>query len=54
LMHRWLRKVAYRAALSPLLFIQAALLVVIFALLTVSYQTIKAATADPVKSLKYE
>jgi putative ABC transport system permease protein len=53
-MHRWLQKFAYRAALSPLLFLLASLLVLTFALLTVSYQTVKAATADPVKSLKYE
>jgi putative ABC transport system permease protein len=53
-MHRWLQKFAYRAALSPLLFLSASLLVLAFAILTVSYQTVKAATADPVKSLKYE
>jgi putative ABC transport system permease protein len=53
-MHRWLEKFAYRAALSPLPFLLASLLVLAFALLTVSYQTVKAAMADPVKSLKYE
>lgn len=53
-MHRWLQKFAYRAALSPLLFLTASLVVLAFAILTVSYQTVKAATADPVKSLKYE
>lgn len=53
-MHRWLQKFAYRAAVSPGPFILTSLLVFGFALLTVSYQTIKAATADPVKSLKYE
>ena len=54
LMHRWLQKFAYRAAVSPWPFILTSLLVFVFALLTVSYQTIKAATTDPVKSLKYE
>ena len=53
-MHRWLQKFAYRAALSPWPFVLTSVLVFGFALLTVSYQTIKAATADPVKSLKYE
>ncbi len=53
-MHRWLQKFAYRAALSPLLFLSASLAILAFALLTVGYQTVKAATADPVKSLKYE
>jgi len=54
LMHRWLQKFAYRAAVSPWPFVLTSLLVVAFALITVSYQTVKAATADPVKSLKYE
>lgn len=53
-MHRWLQKFAYRAALSAGPFLLTSILVFVFALLTVSYQTIKAATADPVKSLKYE
>jgi len=53
-MHRWLQKFAYRTPLSPAPFLLASLLVLAFALLTVSYQTVKAATADPVKSLKYE
>jgi len=53
-MHRWLQKFAYRAALTPWPFLLTSLFVFAFALLTVSYQTVKAATADPVKSLKYE
>jgi putative ABC transport system permease protein len=53
-LHAWLQRFAYRAAMSPWTFVLTALLVFAFALLTVSYQTIKAATADPVKSLKYE
>ncbi|HDT14340.1 MAG TPA: FtsX-like permease family protein, partial [Candidatus Aminicenantes bacterium] len=53
-MHRWLQKFAYRTALSPLLFLGASFIVLVFALLAVSCQTVKAAAADPVKSLKYE
>jgi putative ABC transport system permease protein len=53
-MHRWLQKFAYRAALTPWPFLLTSLFVFAFALLTVSYQTVKAATANPVKSLKYE
>ena len=53
-LHTWLQKFAYRAGMSPWTFILTSLLVFAFALLTVSYQTIKAATANPVKSLKYE
>jgi len=54
LMHRWLQKFAYRVALSAWPFLLTSLLVLAFALLTVSYQTIKTAMADPVKSLRYE
>ena len=53
-MHRWLQKFAYRTALSPLSFLAASFVVLAFALLTVSYQTVKAATVHPVQSLKYE
>jgi putative ABC transport system permease protein len=53
-LHTWLQKFAYRAGMSLWTFILTSLLVFAFALLTVSYQTIKAATANPVKSLKYE
>jgi hypothetical protein len=36
------------------MFVLAAVLAITFASLTVSYQSIKAAIADPVKSLRYE
>ncbi len=53
-LHTWLQRFAYRTGLSPWTFVLTSLLVFAFALLTVSYQTIRAATANPVKSLKYE
>ncbi len=53
-LNAWLRKFAYRADLSVGAFVLTSVLVFVFSLLTVSYQTVKAATADPVKSLKYE
>ncbi len=53
-LNTWLRKFAYRADLSVGAFLLTSFLVFAFALLTVSYQTIRAATANPVKSLKYE
>jgi len=53
-MNRWLEDFAYRTDMNPLLFIFAAALSFIIALLTVSYQSIKAALTNPVKSLKYE
>ena len=53
-MKKWLQKFAYQAGLSVWTFIFASILVLIIALLTVSYQTVKAAVANPADSLKYE
>ena len=53
-MERWLEGFAYRIELGPALFLFTGSLVLLVALLTVSYQSIKAALADPVKSLRYE
>lgn len=50
----WLNDFAYRIALSPDLFILAGVIVLVIALLTVTYQGIRAAQMDPVKSLRYE
>jgi len=51
---RWLDNFAYRISVDPRHFLIAGLAVLLIALLTVSYQSIRAATADPVKSLRYE
>ena len=51
---RWLQGFAYRAPITILTFVLAALLSLLVALLTVSYQSIKAARANPVDSLRYE
>jgi putative ABC transport system permease protein len=53
-MHKWLRSFAYRVDLGIKVFILSGLAAVCIALLTVGYQTIKAATANPVDSLRYE
>ena len=53
-MNKWLQDFAYRTPLSPLIFLAAGTAAVIIALLTTSYQAVKAAFTDPVKSLKYE
>jgi putative ABC transport system permease protein len=53
-MNKWLQNFAYRIELSVWLFIASALLAFIIALLSVAYQAVKAATANPVKSLRYE
>ncbi|HTH57833.1 MAG TPA: ABC transporter permease [Cyclobacteriaceae bacterium] len=50
----WLADFPYRIGLSPLMFLGAALVAVVIAGLTVSYQSLKAANAKPVNSLRYE
>ncbi|UCE41067.1 MAG: ABC transporter permease [Candidatus Aminicenantes bacterium] len=53
-MNKWLQNFAYRIDLSVWIFLLSGLAAFIIALLTVSYQSIKAATANPVDSLRYE
>jgi len=53
-MDKWLQNFAYRTELSVWPFIISGLAAFCIALLTVSYQSIKAATANPVDSLRYE
>jgi len=52
--NQWLQKFAYRTTLDPMLFVWTALIAITITLLAVGYQTIRAATADPVNSLRYE
>jgi putative ABC transport system permease protein len=54
LMNRWLADFAYHIHLGIGVFLLTGLLVLFIALATVSYQSIKAALANPVKSLRYE
>ncbi len=53
-MQRWLRNFAYHTSLDIASFFIAAATAFIVALITVSFQTIKAAASDPVNSLRYE
>ena len=53
-MHNWLQDFAYRINISWWIFIAAGFLAVIIALGTISFQAIKAAIANPVKSLRTE
>jgi putative ABC transport system permease protein len=53
-MHRWLQRFAFRPGISFWSFLLASVVVLIIALLTVSYQTIRAARSDPVDLLRYE
>jgi putative ABC transport system permease protein len=52
--NRWLQNFAYRTHISWWIFLMAGLISVAIALLTVSFQAIKAALANPVKSLRTE
>ncbi len=53
-MNLWLQSFAYKINLNWWLFIVSGGIVLLIALLTVGMQAIKAATANPVKSLRYE
>jgi putative ABC transport system permease protein len=53
-MHKWLQGFAYKVSVSWWMFAVAGVLSIIIALLTVSFQAIKAALANPVKSLRSE
>lgn len=53
-MHKWLQDFAYRINIDWWVFVLAAFIALLIALLTVSVQAIKAALANPVKSLRSE
>lgn len=53
-MQRWLEDFAYRVDLGAGVFALAGTLALVVAVLAVGYHAVRAATADPVKSLRYE
>jgi ABC-type antimicrobial peptide transport system permease subunit len=53
-MHSWLQDYTYRVPIHWWVFAASCLLSVLIALLTVGYQAIRAATSNPVKSLRTE
>ena len=53
-MHNWLQDFAYRISISWRVFVFAAIIAIAIALVTVCFQSIKAALANPVKSLRTE
>jgi len=53
-MDRWLENFAYRTELSWWIFILAGLMALVIAMVTVSWQSWRAATRNPVESLRYE
>ena len=54
LLQRWLTEFPYHTALQPFTFISALLILLALTMFTVSFHTIRAALANPVKSLKSE
>jgi putative ABC transport system permease protein len=54
IMHNWLQDFAYRINISWWMFLVGGFIAVFIALITVSFQAIKAAIANPVKSLRSE
>ncbi len=53
-MHNWLDNFAYRIHISWWLFVTGGILTILITLVTISFQSIRAAIANPVKSLRSE
>lgn len=54
LANQWLEKFAYRMSINAMLFVWTFIIAMSITIITVSYHTIRAAMADPIKSLRYE
>ena len=53
-MNRWLQNFAYRTRIGIFVFILSAALALIITLITIGHQSVKAATSNPLDSLRYE
>jgi len=53
-MNRWLQNFEYRVSMSWWIFLLAAIIALLIAWMTVSYQSLKAAKANPIDALRYE
>ncbi len=53
-MRSWLQEFSYRISPGAWIFLAAGIATLFIAIITVSFQAIKAALADPIKSLRYE
>jgi predicted permease len=54
LMNKWLEDFAYRITIDWIVFVMAGIAAIVIAIVTISFQTIKAALANPVKNLRTE
>jgi putative ABC transport system permease protein len=53
-MNQWLQNFAYKTSISWQVFALTTILALLIAFITISYQAIKAALSNPVKSLRTE
>jgi ABC-type antimicrobial peptide transport system permease subunit len=53
-LQNWLQRFEYRVSIGPWVFVAAAIAAVVITIVTISFQAIKAAIANPVKSLRTE
>jgi putative ABC transport system permease protein len=53
-MQQWLDNYSYRIEISPFIFVSVGVIAIAIAIVTVSFQSIKAAMVNPVKSLRSE
>ncbi len=53
-MHDWLQQYDYRITITPVVFVIAGIAAIVITIITISFQAIKAAMANPVKSLRTE
>ena len=54
IMNNWLQDYAYKVDIELRVFLLSGLIAVIIGMVTVSYQTIKKATINPVESIRHE
>ncbi len=54
IMDRWLQNFAYKTSINLWIFVASGLIALLIAIATVSSQAIKAATANPIRALRYE
>jgi len=52
--HKWLEDYAYRVKISWWIFLASLVVAIVIAFITICFQAIKAAIANPVKSLRTE
>jgi len=53
-MSKWLENFVYRTTFNPLIFVAAGFIALIISILTISFQTFKAANINPANALQYE